>query len=206
MATSKKDWNAIADFVYEVGILERTPRSGLWFLGTGAQSVAEHLFRTAVIGYLLARLTPKSNKDRVIFLCLMHDVGEARTSDLNYIHKRYGRLAESQAIKDLAKNMPFGGEILEAYKEEQKKETLEAKIAKDADKIEWIATLRQEGAKGNNKTKEWINIAAKSIRTPAGKKLVKLIIKMHPDHWWFDAKDKWFESRDPKLRSWKSKK
>ena len=29
------DLKAVADFVYEVGILSKTPRSGLWFLGTG---------------------------------------------------------------------------------------------------------------------------------------------------------------------------
>src|SRR3989344_3404440 len=192
MATSKKDWNAIADFVYEVGILERTPRSGLWFLGTGAQSVAEHLFRTAVIGYLLARLTPKANIERVIFLCLMHDVGEARTSDLNYVHQRYGRLAEAQALEDLAKSMPFGREILDAYHEEQKRDTLEAKIAKDADQIEWIATLREEGAKGNTKTRDWIRTVEKRMSTAAGKKMTKLLVKTHPDRWWFDVKDKWF--------------
>lgn len=205
MNLAKKDWNAIVDFIYEVGILEKTPRSGLWFLGTGEQSVAEHLFRTAVIGYILARLTPKAKVDRVIFLCLMHDIGEARTSDLNYVHQRYGRLAESQAVADLAKTLPFGKEIQEAYSEEQARKTLEAKIAKDADQIEWIVTLRGEGAKGNTKTKDWIKTVEKRMATPAAKRLTKLLVSTHPDRWWFDIKDKWFLKRDPKFRSWKKK-
>ncbi len=51
---------SIANFIYETGILSKTPRFGLWFLGTGEQSVAEHLLRTTYIGYVLAKLTPKS--------------------------------------------------------------------------------------------------------------------------------------------------
>ena len=61
----------------------------------------------------------------------MHDIGESRTSDLNYVHQRYGRLAESQAVDDIAKALPFGKEIQEAFLEEQARKTLEAKIAKD---------------------------------------------------------------------------
>lgn len=52
------DIKAISHFIYETGILSRTPRSGLWFLGTGQQSVAEHILHTAFIGYALAYLTP----------------------------------------------------------------------------------------------------------------------------------------------------
>ena len=205
MKIGAKDWDAIIDFVYEVGILEKTPRSGLWFLGTGEQSVAEHLFRTSLIGYILAKLTPRADISRVIFLCLMHDVGEARTSDLNYVHQRYGRLAESQAVADLTKTLPFVKEIQEAYNEEQGRKTLEARLAKDADQIEWIATLREEGAKGNTKTKDWIKTVEKRMSTAAGKKMTKLLVKTHPDHWWFDVKDKWFIKRDPKFRSWKKR-
>src|SRR3989344_3512233 len=106
-----KEVQSIADFIYEVGILSKTPRSGLWFLGTGAQSVAEHLLRTAYIGYALGSITPKVDRNKVVVLCLLHDLGEARTSDLNYVHQRYGRLAEEKAIDDIANSVPFGKEI-----------------------------------------------------------------------------------------------
>ena len=201
----KNNLRAIVNYIYEVGILERTPRSGLWFLGTGEQSVAEHLFRTAIIGYMMAKMTPRANADRVIFLCLVHDLGEARTSDLNYAHKRYGQLAEAEAVADIAKSLPFGKEILDAYSEEQKKETLEAKLAKDADQLEWISTLRQEEEKGNKKARAWAKVAEKRLITPLSKKIVKLIFQTHPDDWWLDLKDKWFIKRDQKFRSWKKK-
>ena len=46
----------IAHFLFELGMLKRTPRTGFQFLGSGTESVAEHIFRAAMIGYTLARL------------------------------------------------------------------------------------------------------------------------------------------------------
>ena len=41
----------MTDFFHEAGMLRHTPRSGYAFLGSGAENVAEHSFRTAVMGY-----------------------------------------------------------------------------------------------------------------------------------------------------------
>jgi putative hydrolase of HD superfamily len=40
----------IANFLFEVGMLQKTPRSGFQFLGSGHESVAEHVFSTVFIG------------------------------------------------------------------------------------------------------------------------------------------------------------
>lgn len=194
----------LTDFIYEAGILSRTPRSGLWFLGTGSQSVAEHLFRTAIIGYVLSHLVPEANRDRIIFLCLLHDLGEGRTSDLNYVHQKYGRLAETKAIDDIAATLPFGGEIRDAFREVSERNTLEAQLAKDADQIEWLATMREEAIKGNTKAQTWATIAYERLKTDAGKRIGALLLTTHPDHWWFDEADKWFVDRDPELQRWKA--
>jgi len=200
-----KNLKSLVNFIYEVGILNRTPRSGFWLLGSGDQSVAEHLLRVIFIGYTLSYLVPKVDKNRVILQCLIHDLGEGRTSDLNYAHQKYGRLAETQAIEDIAKSLPFGEEIKNVYQEFNEKKSLEAKLAKDADQLEWITTLREEETKGNIKAHAWIMIAYKRLKTPEAKKLGKLLIKTHPDDWWFDEKDKWYISRNPKLRRWKNR-
>jgi len=198
-----KSYDQIADFVYETNIHSKTPRSGFWFLGSGNQSVAEHLFHTAMIAYALAYFEPKADKNRVILMALVHDIGEGRTSDQNYVHQRYGRLAEAEAVSDISKSVPFGKEILELFHEEQERKTIEAQIVKDADILEWISTLRQEEVKGNVKAKEWIDIAVKRLKTTSAKKLVKVILKKHPDSWWFNAKDKWFVNRGEKNKKWK---
>ncbi|OGJ02494.1 hypothetical protein A3I95_03575 [Candidatus Nomurabacteria bacterium RIFCSPLOWO2_02_FULL_44_12] len=203
---SNKTYNQIADFIYETGIHAKTPRSGLWFLGSGNQSVAEHLFHTAMIAYALAYLEPKADKNKVVLMALVHDIGEGRVSDHNYVHQRYGRLAEEKAVEDIAKEVPFGGEIKKLFKEERARTTLEAKIVKDADQLEWIATLRIEEAKGNTKAHGWIKVSFKRLKTSAGKKIGKILTNKHPDAWWFNVKDKWFVDRKQKDRKWGKKK
>lgn len=200
----KDVYGRIADFVYETSIHSRTPRSGLWFLGSGSQSVAEHLFHTALIAYALSYLEPKADKSKVLLMALVHDIGEGRTSDHNYVHQRYGRLAEAEAVKDIAGSVPFGQEILDLFTEEQARETLEANLVKDADQLEWVTTLRAEEIKGNSKAREWIVIALKRLKTPAGKKLGKYLEKTHPDSWWFNSKDAWFVDRNKKDQNWRN--
>jgi len=200
--TDKEIYDRIANFVYETGIHSKTPRSGFWFLGSGSQSVAEHLFHTAMIAYALAYLEPKVDRQKVVLMALFHDIGEGRTSDHNYIHQRYGRLSEANAVEDIAKSVPFGAEIQDLFKEEQAKLTLEAKLVKDADRLEWISTLRGEEAKGNFKAKKWIEIAMKSLKTESAKKLGKVLMKTSVDSWWFSEKDPWFVDRKQKDNIW----
>ncbi|MFA5841087.1 MAG: HD domain-containing protein [Candidatus Paceibacterota bacterium] len=208
MAINKKKdiYQQVTNFVYETAIHSKTPRSGFWFLGSGNQSVAEHLFHTAMIAYALAHLEPKADINKVVLMALFHDIGEGRTSDHNYVHQRYGRLAEAEAVKDISRSIPFGKEILNLFQEEQERKTLEARLVKDADSLEWIATLRGEEIKGNTKTKKWIDIAIKRLKTDNAKKLGKFLMKTNPDSWWFDSKDAWFVDRKEVDKKWGSKK
>ncbi|MGD9506802.1 MAG: HD family hydrolase, partial [Syntrophobacteraceae bacterium] len=91
----------VANFLFEVGMLKNTPRSGFQFLGSGEESVAEHSFRATVIGYTLARLSGDADPFKVVSLCLFHDLPEARTGDMNYVNKRYVQVDENAAIDDL---------------------------------------------------------------------------------------------------------
>jgi putative hydrolase of HD superfamily len=201
--SSEAVYKQIVNFVYETGIHSQTPRSGFWFLGSGNQSVAEHLFHTAMIAYALAYFEPKADKNKVVLMALMHDIGEGRVSDHNYVHQRYGRLSEVNAVADIAQAVPFGGEIQSLFTEEQERKTPEAKIVKDADVLEWMATLRVEEAKGNIKAKGWIKVAHKRLKTTAGKKLGKLLMTTHPDSWWSNSRDPWFVDRKQEDRKWK---
>lgn len=198
------EFRQTADFIYETGIHSHTPRSGFWFLGSGKQSVAEHLFHTAMIAYALCHFEPAADKDKVVRMALFHDIGEGRTADQNYVHQRYGRLAEEEAVRDISESVPFGGEILELFREEQERQTLEARLVKDADNLEWIATLRGEEVKGNVKTREWIEAALKRLKTPAGQRLGELLDRTHPDAWWYEAGDEWFVDRKAEDKKWKN--
>ena len=89
----------MADFFNEAGMLRHTPRSGYAFLGSGAENVAEHSFRTAVMGYALARMAG-ADAARTTLLCLFHDLHEARTGDFNYVNHRYNTCRAKEALDD----------------------------------------------------------------------------------------------------------
>lgn len=201
-----KIYRQIANFVYETSIHSKTPRSGFWFLGSGDQSVAEHLFHTAMIAYALANIEPGADKSKAVMMALFHDIGEGRVSDHNYVHQRYGRLAESNAVDDIATSVPFGAEIASLYKEEQARETLEAKLVKDADQLEWISTLRHEEVKGNIKATDWIKTSAKRLKTESGQRLGQFLMTTHPDDWWHNVNDPWFVDRNSADQGWGSHK
>jgi putative hydrolase of HD superfamily len=167
----------IANFLFEAGMLKRTPRSGFQFLGTGAESVAEHIFRTTYIGYALGRTTKGINVDKLIKMCLFHDLPEARTGDLNYVNKKYVIADEKKAVKDLIETLPFGNEIQELISEYQEGITEEARLAKDADQLEMILALKEYKDLGNKYADEWLVFSMKRLQTENAKELARTILE-----------------------------
>ncbi len=184
----------IANFLFEAGMLKRTPRSGFQFLGSGAESVAEHIFRTTCIGYCLAKLAPNVNVDRLIKMCLFHDLPEARTGDLNYVNKKYVDAHEERAVNDLAGTLPFGSEIRELIKEFMDGKTEEAKLARDADQIEMILALKEYKDLGNKYADEWLGFSLKRLQTETAKELAEVILATDSSLWWFSDKSDWWVS------------
>lgn len=200
MAVSKKTSpDALANFLFEVGMLAHTPRSGFYFLGSGDQSVAEHTNRTVYIGFVLASMHGNIDMLKVLKMCLFHDLAESRTSDLNYVHQKYVASDEESAMTDLANSFPYGKAIMEILEEYQKRTSMESIIAKDADNIEWIMSLREEQDTGNTRAAEWIPSAVKRLKTKEAKTLIKGILNTKTDAWWFsDKNDDWWINRSQK--------
>lgn len=192
---------SIANFLFEVGMLKRTPRSGLQFLGSGSESVAEHAFRVTCIAYVLARLEPDADEARLIKLCLLHDVHEARTGDLNYMNKKYLTADEDQAVEHMTRDLPFGDDIREAVREFNAGETKEALLANDADQLDLILLLKEQQDLGNKYAAEWIDFAQKRLKTQTGQKIAEQVLKTDWTHWWFEDKSDWWVSGgNPRLK------
>ena len=192
----KKEAEAVTDFLFESGMLSKTPRSGFFFLGSGEQSVAEHTNRVCFVGMTLAKIAEDVDTAKVLKMCLFHDLAETRVSDLNYVHQKYTDRHEDRAIKDLTAPLFFGKEIREILEEYEKRESKESKIAKDADSIELILSLKEQVDIGNERASSWINNAVKRIKTEEGKILAKQIIITDSDQWWYgDREDKWWVDR-----------
>ena len=188
----------IANFLFEVGMLQKTPRTGFRFLGTGNESVAEHILRTIFIGYTLCKLENNVDESKVIKICLFHDLPEARTGDMNYVSKKYVEVDEEKAIRELAKTLFFGEEIESAIAEFNEKKTRESLIAHDADQLSLILQLKEYGDLGNKYSKEWIEFAVKRLSTEAAKGLAEVIIKTDSSEWWFKDKSDWWVNANNK--------
>jgi putative hydrolases of HD superfamily len=197
---NKNKTEKITDFLFEVGMLSKTPRSGFFFLGSGEQSVAEHTNRVCYIGFTLANISKqKVNTAKVLEMCLFHDLAETRISDLNYVHQKYTKSDEGPAINDLTSSLPFGSKINEIVHEYETRESYESKLAKDADILELILSLKEQIDIGNEKAKSWIEAAVKRLKTKEGALLAKDIIKTDSDRWWYGNKDdQWWINRNKK--------
>jgi len=180
----KKGVKSIVDFFFEIGILAKTPRSGFHFLGTGNQSVAEHLNRVVYIGHSLAMLEKDVDTLKIMKMCMLHDLTEGRISDLNYVHQKYVEKKEEEAIKDLAEALPFGQDIEEILKEYEERKSKEAIIAKDADNLEWLLSLKEQYDAGNSRAKKWFLNVMKRLKTETAKRIANEILYTDSNEWW----------------------
>jgi putative hydrolase of HD superfamily len=180
------------EFLFEVGMLKKTPRTGYQFLGSGGESVADHSFRTAVIGYVLASHEPEVDRNKVMLMCLFHDLAEARTGDHNYVNKRYVKTDEEKAVQDQVRELHFGDEIVGLIREFNGCDTLEARLAKDADQLDLILELKEQLDSGNPNAKDWLSYAVRRIITNNGKQMAQKILITNCSDWWFDKKTDWW--------------
>ncbi|MBW2284270.1 MAG: HD domain-containing protein [Deltaproteobacteria bacterium] len=182
----------LVDFLFEVGMLKKTPRTGYQFLGSGGESVADHCFRTAVIGYTLACREPAADRGKVVLMCLFHDFPEARTGDHNYMNKRYATADEEGALRDMTEGLDFGTEIIELAAEFNSCNTLEARLSKDADQLDLLLELKEQLDLGNRSAGDWISFAIKRLSTQRAQKMAREIMSTHSTHWWFDKNTDWW--------------
>ncbi len=105
------------------------------------ESVAEHTFRLALMAYFLKDEFPEVNIDKVIKMCLIHDIGEAFTGDIPAFEKTVAdEETEKRLLFDWVENLPapYNTEMIALYKEMETRQTLEAKLFKALDGLEAV--------------------------------------------------------------------
>ncbi len=174
----------IANLLLEARMLKQIPRSGYQFLGAGSESVAEHVHMMTFIAYVMAKMLPEINMAKLLSMCLLHDLPEARIGDLNAVQKKYVRADEVKAVAELAAPLPFGGEMIELMSEFNRRETPEARLAHDADQIAFLLDLKALSDMGYKTPDKWIRNVAGRIQTDIGLKITRSILATQWDHWW----------------------
>ncbi len=179
---------------FEVGHLKNVQRSGWWLIGNRApESVAEHSFRCAVLGYFLAK---SENIDtlKVVLMCLFHDLHEARTNDLHKVAQKYLNVKEreNEVTQDQIKSLkdPERIEIGNLMKEFSDQMTKESRVAKDADTLECVLQAREyQVQQGRRDAVDWIKNARGTMESGSAKKLMALIESSDPNGWWKKLKE-----------------
>lgn len=179
--------NEIVKYLYEMGYLKQVKRAGWGMIGiTQPESVAEHSFRTAILGYILASLAG-ADPQKTATMCLFHDTAEARTGDLHRLARRYNNGdGEERALADQVSRLP--GAIAEGISslvhEYEERTPLEGKLARDADLLECILQAREYQVQGYVDADDWIQGCYASLKTEVAKSLADACLQTEPREWW----------------------
>ncbi len=179
--------SGVADFLHEMGQLKRLPRTGWQFAGVpDPESVAEHSYRVAIVGIALAILE-SADVGRTAALCILHDSPESRIGDVPAVGRAYVTTASPEAVSvHQTSGMPDElaaafQELVHAYEAE---ESIEARLAHDADKLETLLQAREYEAQAHHDTLQWQESSLAALRTDAGKQLADAILATTPTTWW----------------------
>lgn len=185
----RKDRNRkLLSFIAESGMLKRVNRSGWSVLGiTDSESVADHSFRCAVIGYVLAFME-KASPYRILLMTLFNDIHESRIGDLHKMAQKYVDIEgpEQEAFCrqiDLLPE-PLSKELASIRDEYIKQETIESVIARDSDILECLIQAKEYYEHGFLQAEKFMKKAPAFLKTGSAKTLWAQALKMNLSDWW----------------------
>ena len=112
-----------------------------WLSNGRRESVAEHSWRAALFACLLAPEFPGVDQEKLIKMCLFHDMGEAFTGDIPVFEKNESHeQAEAQALARWTASLPapWDTELAALFQELEEGESLEARLCHAIDKLEVV--------------------------------------------------------------------
>lgn len=151
------------------------------------ESVADHSFRCAVIGYYMAHLE-KADPFRVMAMALFNDVHEARINDLHKMGHHYidFKEAEQKVFKDQVAGLEKSvkDEMTALRLEYDAQRTRASIIARDADILECLLQAKEYYDNGYRKARKFFKTAPDHLKTKSARTLWKRIQKWDSGRWW----------------------
>ena len=171
-----------------MGYLKQLKRAGWGMIGIPhPESVAEHSFRTAILGYILASLEG-ADPLKTAAICLFHDTAEARIGDLHRVAKRYINVKEGEetAFSEQIHRLPQSiaeqvGALVGEYEE---RAFPEGELARDADLLECLVQAREYQVQGYADAEDWITGCYAGLKSAAAKTLADACLRVEPREWW----------------------
>lgn len=162
------------EFLYELGTLRNMPRGWKQHLDHEPASVTEHTVRVMWLSLVIAKMEGLTDCGRLLRMALVHDIAEARTSDLGYIQKVYASADENRAAKDMLEGTSLT-DFLPDLSDYEVRESLEARIVKDADNLDVDLEMKEMAEQGSKLPEKWAPFRRKvrdeKLYTESAKKL-----------------------------------
>ena len=105
------------------------------------ESVAEHSWQMTLMAFFMKNEFPEADFNKVIQMCIIHDLGECFTGDIpTFLKTKDHEVSEENLLNDWVESLPKNtrDEMLSLYKEMKERKTLEAKIYKAIDSLEAV--------------------------------------------------------------------
>ncbi|MFE9566906.1 HD family hydrolase [Streptomyces sp. NPDC006692] len=175
-----------AGFLFEMGMLKRAKRSGWWIVGVkDPETIAEHSFRTAIIGSVLAMMEG-ADPAKVALMCVFHDTQETRVSDIPRIGRRYLKAATNEAVtadQVSAAHPAVTAGVQRIVEEYETGDSPEVVVAHDADKLECLIQAVEYREQGYQNVQNWIDTSLASLKTASAKELAEAALNMPSLEW-----------------------
>ncbi|MDR0979702.1 MAG: HD domain-containing protein [Candidatus Nomurabacteria bacterium] len=190
------------DFLFEIGTLRHVARTWNQFGGLPMANDAEHTFRVAMLAWLLAS-KEGADTGKVAKMALIHDLTETRCGDVHYLSRLYTERNEAKATEDQTAGVATQDEMQELATEYEERESLAARIVKDADNLDVELELKEGMARGEDFCRilhEKRVILREKLFTESARELFDAIRAADPNDWHGKASNR-FTAGD-----WQSKK
>lgn len=138
---------ALIGFLRVMARLKDAPRH-CWTPGGRRESVAEHSWRVSLMAMLMKDEFPGVDIDKVVRMCLVHDIGEAITGDIpTFLKTDADRAVEGKEVDALIGGLPepWPEDLGALFAEMEALQTPEAKLYKALDRMEAIQSHNESG-------------------------------------------------------------
>lgn len=175
------------EFLFEMGTIRFIERMWRRFLHHDFANLAEHHFRMFWIAMILAAREGNADTGKIAKMVLVHDIVESRTGDVDYLARQYVERNEELGINDMLDNTSIHDEFVALWQEYEARETLEAKIAKDADNLDVDFELMEQKETGAALTDRWKSrrskLSQRNFYTKSAKAIYEEILLANPHAW-----------------------
>src|SRR5690606_18519918 len=141
--------------------------------------------RVALISWFLAK-AEGADPYKTVMMALLHDVGEVRSNDHNWIHKKYVKVYDEEIYEEQLGILPYP-DLRDLMGEYEKRESKESVLVKEADVLDQILLLREYDWSGNKEATIWLhgkgkqkgNAQLTKLKTETGRRLGEAIYKVN---------------------------